>query len=80
MKAPAVCGAQTYPELCTATKNNEKRQAELKKQQEYQRPTAASQAAHSFWKPSGLPSQQPEQCLAVVAPCGVGHSWIFVSA
>ena len=59
MKAPAVSGAQTYPELCMADKNEEKRQAELKKQQEYQRPTAASPAAHSFRKPLGLPSQQP---------------------
>ena len=42
MKAPAVSGAQTYPELCMAAKNEEKRQAELKKRQEYQRPTAAS--------------------------------------
>ena len=35
MKAPAVSGAQTYPELCMAAKNEEKRQAELKKWQEY---------------------------------------------
>ena len=59
MKAPAVSGAQTYPELCMAAKNEEKHQAELKKWQEYQRPTAASPAAHSFRKSSGLPSQQP---------------------
>ena len=33
MKAPAVSGAQTYPELCIAAKNEEKRQVELKKRQ-----------------------------------------------
>lgn len=60
MKASAVSGAQTYPELCMAAKNEEKRQAELKKRQEYKRPTAASPAARSFRKLSALPSQQPQ--------------------
>ena len=31
MKSPAVSGAQSYKELCLAAKNEEKRQAELKK-------------------------------------------------
>ena len=35
MKSPAVSGAQSYKELCLAAKNEEKRQAELKKRQEY---------------------------------------------
>ena len=60
MKAPAVSGAQTYSELCMAAKNEEKHQAELKKWQEYQRPTAASPVARSFRKSWGLPSQQPQ--------------------
>ena len=37
MKSPAVSGAQNYKELCLAAKNEEKRQAELRKRQEYHR-------------------------------------------
>ena len=33
IQSPAVSGAQTYPELCMAIKNDEKYQAELKKWQ-----------------------------------------------
>ena len=36
-KAPAVSGARNYDELCIAAKNEEKRLAELKKQQQYGR-------------------------------------------
>ena len=60
MKVPAVSGAQTYLEFCMAAINEEKGQAELKKWQEYQRPTAASPAPRSFGKTSGLLSQQPQ--------------------
>ena len=35
MKAPAVSGAQNYPELCLASQNEEKRLLELKKRQQY---------------------------------------------
>lgn len=35
MRAPAVSGAQGYKELCLAAKNEEKRQAELRKRQKY---------------------------------------------
>lgn len=38
MREPAVSGAQTYKELCLAAKNEEKRLAELKKRQRYQKP------------------------------------------
>ncbi len=37
MRAPAVSGAQTYHELCLAAKNKEKRLANLRKRQHYQR-------------------------------------------
>ena len=36
MSAPAVSGAQTYAELCMAEKNEERRQGELAKRQQYQ--------------------------------------------
>ena len=39
MRAPAVSGAQTYQELCLAARNEEKRLAELKKRQQYMKPT-----------------------------------------
>ena len=38
MRAPGVSGAQTYQELCLASRNEKKRLAELRKRQQYQRP------------------------------------------
>ena len=35
MKSPAVSGSQTYKELCLAAKNEEKRQLELQRRQQY---------------------------------------------
>ena len=49
MEAPAVSGASTYTMLCHAAKNEERRQAELKKRKQYQ----ADYAAHSSKKPPG---------------------------
>ena len=40
MRAPAVSGGQSYPELCLAARNEEKRLAELKKRQQYLKPSA----------------------------------------
>ena len=37
MEAPAVSGSQTYSELCLAVKNEERRQSELTKRQQYAR-------------------------------------------
>ena len=37
MEAPAVSGSQTYSELCLAAKNEEHRQSELVKRQQYAR-------------------------------------------
>ena len=37
MKSPAVSGSQTYKELCLAAKNEEKRQLELQRRQQYHR-------------------------------------------
>ena len=39
MQAPAVSGAQTYNELCLTARNEEKRLAELKKRQQYLKPS-----------------------------------------
>ena len=38
MRAPGVSGARTYQELCLASRNEEKRLAELRKRQQYQKP------------------------------------------
>ena len=46
MRGSAVSGAQTYKEHCLAAKNEEKRLAELRKRQQYQKP--ASLSAHLF--------------------------------
>lgn len=35
LRSPSVSGALLYKELCMATKNEERRQSELKKKQEY---------------------------------------------
>ena len=43
MKAPAVSGATKYRELCVAAKNEEKRQAELRRRQQYSKSTHARQ-------------------------------------
>ena len=43
MQAPAVSGAQTYQELCLAARNEQKRQAELKKRQQYIKPSVQQQ-------------------------------------
>ena len=42
MEAPAVSGSQTYRELCMAAKNEERRQSELAKRQQYTRTTIQS--------------------------------------
>ena len=42
MRGPAVSGAQTYKELCLATKNEEQCLAELRKRQQYQKPAPPS--------------------------------------
>ena len=41
MKSPAVSGCQSYKDLCTAAKNEEKRLVELRRRQKYQK-------AHAF--------------------------------
>ena len=43
MQAPAVSGAQSYQELCLAARNEEKGLAELKKRQQYLKPSSQSQ-------------------------------------
>ena len=40
MKAPAVSGAQSYPELCLTSRNEKKRLLELKKRLQYRQPSA----------------------------------------
>ena len=42
MRAPAVSGAQSYRKLCLAARNEEKRPAELRKRQQYQRASSSS--------------------------------------
>ena len=56
LKAPAVSGAQSYKELCLAAKNEEKRQAELRKRAQYQ--------SKQPKKPPGLPSSTPPPKVA----------------
>ncbi len=43
MRSPTVSGAQSYPELCLAVRQEEKRVAELRRRQQYTRNTAPSQ-------------------------------------
>ena len=48
MEAPAVSGSQSYPELCLAAKNKERRQAELLKRQQYTRQSLQSTNTNQF--------------------------------
>ena len=54
MKVPAVSGAQSYPELCLASWNEEKRLLELKKRQQYQQANTprSSRASNSSNAPA----------------------------
>ena len=54
MRAPAVSGAQTYKELCLATKNKESRLAELQKQQHYSMTQVPSAQQYQPIKQSGI--------------------------
>ena len=65
MRAPAVSGAQTYQELCLASRNEEKRLAELRKRQQYQQASA------------GLLQQQPNR--KTVQPRGNGPESVRTS-
>ena len=46
MKSSAVSGALAYPELCLAAKNEEQRQAELRRRQEYRKAEQAKNDTH----------------------------------
>ena len=48
MRSPSVSGALSYQELCMAAKNEEKRQAELKKRQEYNMGRKSSTQSANF--------------------------------
>ena len=48
MEAPAVSGSQSYPELCLAAKNEERRQTELLKRQQYARNSLQLTNSNSF--------------------------------
>jgi hypothetical protein len=78
MRAPAVSGAQNYKELCVAARNEEKRLAELRKRQSYQKQTTAlpslakkptsAKPPDKLTKPS--PAYNPRSCYN----CGdTGH-------
>ena len=64
MQAPAVSGAQMYQELCLAARNEEKRLAELKRQQ-YLKP--------STQPPNKLTDRKPTRKPAVSAPISGGN-------
>ena len=59
MRSPSVSGAQTYKELCLASKNEEKRLASLSKQRQYFR--SAKQADRETGNPLPKPQHQNSQ-------------------
>ncbi len=59
MKAPAVSGAQTYPQLCMSAKNEERRQAEIRKRQEYHRPNPSPALRPPRESPNAASTGQP---------------------
>ena len=56
MKAPAVSGAQNYPELCLASRNEEKRLLELKKREQYRQTNIPPVWPTRTSNPSGVPN------------------------
>ena len=82
MEAPAVSGATSYTSLCLAAKNEEWRQAELKKRKQYQpnQPPSQGQSNRqsSQPQPSATPSlqqssQQSSHATSQTAPGDVGR-------
>ena len=63
LRSSAVSGALTYPALCLAAKNEEQRQAELKRRQQYWRSDQIKGGAH-------LPSNTSSPTLAVGSQVG----------
>ena len=66
MRSPSVSGALTYKELVMAAKNEEKRQSELKKRQQYLQPSKSqasgtAPAKKSTFAKSDHPKPQPSQ-------------------
>ena len=59
MSAPAVSGARGYPELCIASKNEEKRLADLKRRREYAQSNQSSTQQRTKPKQSSSEPRQP---------------------
>ena len=59
MRGPAVSGATKYQELCIATKNEEKRLADLRRQQQYSKSGAQSRQTQSE---RALANPDPPRC------------------
>ena len=57
MRSPAVSGAQTYKELCLASKNEEKRLVELEKRQQYLKSSTAPLPCFSKETQDQLPTE-----------------------
>ena len=58
MRSPSVSGAQTYKELCMSAKNEERRQAELKKRHEYSKTSGGQPGMPKSSSKSSKPSHQ----------------------
>ena len=77
-KAPAMSGARNYEELCIAAKNEEKKMAELKKQQHYERSrqivpakySTRSSSLESSWSTDKLvnPTSNHQDAISVIVP------------
>ena len=61
MKSPSVSGSQSYKELCMAAKHEEKRVAELRRHQHYQRSEANRGSSARPPPPYARPHQQPNK-------------------
>ena len=59
MKSPSVSGAQSYPTLCLAAKNEERRLAQLKKRQRYKDTSGMQQTATQASQLKFNPRRQP---------------------
>ena len=73
MKSPSVSGSQSYKELCMAAKHEEKRVAELRRHQHYQRSEANRGSSARPPPPSARPHQQHQQPNKLRKPPKLGN-------
>lgn len=87
MEGPAVSRAVDYQALCVAAKNEERRQSELRKRRQYQKPTSSYRPSRTKGSQNRLtivqrapPHPQPRDATTVIdlgTCCGTAHGGMW---